>query len=191
MVFTAEVEEIHGFADVQERIGVVVETPFFTCVVEICLDEKVWTEGGWFAVVGASSAETLLPFWTGAVCDCCYFTGEFHACMRGDGVVVEASVPVGIHHEYLALGMAHGDTVRVATCAAGDADDSADAVGEQDARGEGLHAAHGRADAGVELVDAEVVEEAELRAHHVVHGEDGESRCVAFPVSWIDTAWSC
>lgn len=106
--------------------------------------------------------------------------------MGRDGVVVEAASPVWVHHEDLALGVAHGDAVRVGARAAADAYYLTHSFGEEDAGCEALHAAHAGADGGVELGDVEGVEEAELGAHHVVQGEDGEPGGVAFAVGRVD-----
>lgn len=102
--------------------------------------------------------------------------------------VVEATVPVWVHHKNLALGVAHGDGVGVGASASGDGDEATDAVREEDARGEGKHAAHGGADRGVQDADIKVVEEAKLGANHVRHGENGEPGSIALTVGRIDAA---
>lgn len=160
-------------------------------MVEVRLDQEIRAQGGGLAGVGSATAEALLPLRAGAVGDGGDFAGELHAVVRRDFAVVVAAVPVGIHHQDLALGVAHGDTVGVASGAAANGDEAADAVGEEGARGEGEHAAHAGADAGVEGVDAEVVEEAELGADHVVDGEDGEARGVVLSVGRVDAAGAC
>lgn len=126
-------------------------------MVEICLDEEVWAQGGGFAGVGAAAAEALLPLRAGAVRDGGDLAGQLHAGVRGHAAVVEAAVPVGVHHEHLALRVAHGDAVWMASRTAADGSDAGHTVREQRRSGEGLHAAHAGADAGVETVDAEVV----------------------------------
>lgn len=108
--------------------------------------------------------------------------------MRRDvrGGVVEAAVPRGVGHEDLALGVPHGDGVGVGARAAGDGDDACDAGGEEGGGAQGEHAAHGGADGGVERGDAEVVEQAELAADHVVEGEDREAGGVGEAIAWVD-----
>lgn len=126
-------------------------------MVEVRLDEEVWAQGGRLAGVSPATAEALLPLRTGAVRDRCDLAGELHSRVGGHAAVVEAAVPVGVHHEHLALRVAHGDAVRMASRTAADGSDAGYTVWEQSCCGEGLHAAHAGADAGVETVDAEVV----------------------------------
>jgi hypothetical protein len=72
------------------------------------------------------------------------------------------------------LGVAHRDARGCAPGSAANANYLAHALRMEPARGEALHCAHAGADACVELVDSKVVEKAELGAHHVEDGKDGE-----------------
>lgn len=191
LVFVAEVEEVHGLADIQQTVGVIREAPLLAGVVEIRLDEKVRAQRRGLARIGPPAAEALLPLGPGAVRDGGDLSGQLHAGVRRHAAVVEAAVPVGIHHQHLALRVAHGDAVGVAPRAAADGGHARDSLREEHRGGERLHAAHAGADAGVETVDSEVVQQPELRAHHVVHRQDGEARGVHLAVGRIDAAGAC
>lgn len=181
-----EVKEVHGLADVQQAVGIVREAPLLASMVKIRLDEEIWAQRRRLRRIGPTSTEALLPLRPGAIRDGGDLAGELHARVGGHAAVVEAAVPVGIHHEDLALGVAHGDAVGVTAGAAADGGDAGHAIGEHGRRGEGLHAAHAGADAGVEAADAEVVEEPELGADHVVQRQDGEPGRVRLAVGGID-----
>ena len=189
----AQVEQVHRLADVQQAVRVVLETELLARVVEVSLDQEIRAERRLLAGVGAAAPEALLPLRAGAVGDGGDFARELHARVRRDvvWVVVEAAVPVWVHHERLALGVAEGDAVGVAARAAGDADHFVDARGEVHAHGEGLHAAHAGADGGVEFGDAEGVDEAHLRPDHVVHCQDWEAGCVGFGVGGVEAGGTC
>lgn len=191
LVFVAEVEEVHGLADVQQAVGIIREAPLLAGVIEIRLDEEIRTQRRGLARIGPPAAEALLPLGPGAVGDGGNLAGQLHAGVRRHAAVVEAAVPVGIHHQHLALRVAHGDAVGVAPRAAADGGHARDSLREQHRGGERLHAAHAGADAGVEAADAEVVQQAELRAHHVVHRQDGEARGVHLAVGRVDAAGAC
>lgn len=191
LVLVAEVKEIHGFADIQQAVGIIREAPLFAGVVEIRLDEKVRTQRRGFARIGPPPAEALLPLGSGPVRHGGDLARQLHARVRRHAAVVEAAVPVGIHHQHLALRVAHGDAVGMAPRAAADGGHARDSLREQHRRGERLHAAHAGPDAGVEAGDAEAVQQAELRAHHVVHRQDGEARGVHLAVGRVDAAGAC
>ncbi|KAH6604401.1 hypothetical protein Trco_007847 [Trichoderma cornu-damae] len=188
LVLVAEVEEVHGLADVEQAVGVVGEAPLLAGVVEIGLDEEVRAQGRGLARIGPPAAEALLPLGPGPIGDGGDLAGELHAGVGRHAAVVEAAVPVGVHHEDLTLRVAHGDAVGVAPGAAADGGDARDSIRVEGGGGEGLHASHAGADAGVEARDAQVVQQAELRADHVLHGEDGEARGVHLAVAGVDAA---
>lgn len=73
---------------------------------------------------------------------------------------------------------------------AADADNFSHSLGEKPTSGERLHRAHRGANAGVELVDAEMVEEAKLSADHVKDGEDRETRCIGLSDRRVDGGWT-
>ena len=106
-------------------------------------------------------------------------------------VVVVSSSPVWVHHKDLALGMAHGDAVGMRAGTARYGCDAADTLWVENAGGERLHAAHTCADTCVELFDSETVEESELCADHVLHGEDWKTGGVVSVIARVDAAWSC
>lgn len=120
LVLVTEVEEVHGLADVQQAVGVIGKAPLFAGVVEIRLDEEVRTQCRGFAWIGPPPAEALLPLGSGSVRHGGNLAGQLHARVRRHPAVVEAAVPVGVHHQHLALRVPHGDAVGVASGAAAD-----------------------------------------------------------------------
>lgn len=70
-------------------------------MIEVCLDEEVRAETGHTALLLAKHppAEPLLPFRPRTVRDGRDLTGELHAAMRGDAIVVEPPVPVRVGHQ--------------------------------------------------------------------------------------------
>ena len=94
--------------------------------------------------------------------------------MRKALAVVAAAAPVGVGHHRLSLHEAQRDRLRVRAQRCRDRDDAADALGRERGEQQRLHAAQRRARRRVQPLDAEVVEQRELRAHHVADGEDRE-----------------
>ena len=90
--------------------------------------------------------------------------------MRGDlgEGIVETAVPSWVSHENLPLGVAYGDRIGMRASAAGDGYYAAYAGGVEGAGAEREHPPHTAPDGGVEFVDAEMVEEAELTPDHVL-----------------------
>lgn len=72
------------------------------------------------------------------------------------------------------LGETHSDGRGTASSGSTDADDLADSFWVEPPGSERLHTAHGAADAGMESVDAEMIEKAELGIDHVEQGEKGK-----------------
>lgn len=188
LVLEPQIEQIHRLADVQQTVRVVREAELLAGVVEVGLDEEIGAQRGRLGGVGPPAAEALLPLRARAVGDGGDLAGELHAGVGRDPAVVEPAVPVGVHHQDLALRVAHGDAVGVAPRAAADGDDAADARREQHARRQRLHPAHAGPHAGVEPRDPQVVQEPELRAHHVLHRQDREPRRVPLPVRRVHAA---
>jgi hypothetical protein len=90
----------------------------------------------------------------------------------------------------LPLGVSHGDTVWVATRTSADANESAHALWKQRSSCETLHTAHTRPYTGVQLLYAEVVQQSELRAYHVLHCENRKSSRISLAVGGVDGRWS-
>ena len=88
--------------------------------------------------------------------------------------MIVAAAPVGIGHHGLASDLMEGDVLRGMPGGRGDRHGREHAI--RVARGpfQHLHAAHRPADDAEQLVDAEMVDEAHLRIHHVADGDDGE-----------------
>ena len=78
----------------------------------------------------------------------------------------------------LSLHVSHRDAGRMTARTAADRDEFLQPVRVQHAGCQALHAAHARADARIQPFDLEMVEQPELRAHHVMEREDGETRAV-------------
>jgi hypothetical protein len=117
-------EEVHGFGDVDEGVGVVFEAEGFALMVEVRLDEEVGAEdggrgegGGGGGEVAATASESLFPLWTRSVRDRGNFCGQgvsrkkkleererttsqLHASVRWEVVVVESSLPIWIRHQH-------------------------------------------------------------------------------------------
>lgn len=82
--------------------------------------------------------------------------------------------------------MTHCYASRGASGSAADANDFVDAMWEEPACGEALHCTHGRANACVETIDVEGIEESELSLDHVEYGEDREACSEALTCCRID-----
>ena len=76
------VEEVHGFGNVEEGIGIVFETEGFSLVVEVGFDEEFRTKGWgadavggffWFGGGAELATKAEVPFWTRAIGDRCNF----------------------------------------------------------------------------------------------------------------------
>src|SRR5215470_12477578 len=111
-------------------------------MIEVCLDKEIGTQGWRLAGICAPPAETLFPFWSAPVCDGSDFSRHFHSHVRCDAVVIEASVPVWVHHKYLTLCVPHGNGIWMTPCTTRDADNFAHSFREQACRCETLHATH-------------------------------------------------
>lgn len=74
-----------------------------------------------------------------------------------------------------ALSKAHRDSTRTAPCRTTYTDNLSYPLREQPSRRQALHRTHRRTNAGVQLVNAEVVQQAKLRANHVEYGDDGKA----------------
>lgn len=75
--------------------------------------------------------------------------------------------------------------------AAGDGDDDFDALGVKGGEVDGEQASDGGADDGVELGDAEVVEQNELGVDDISSANGGEGSAVGFGGNWVDGGGAC
>ena len=67
----AQIEEVHRLGDVQQTVGIVLETPLLAGVIEIRLDEEVRAQSWWETGLGTAPSKALLPFGPASVGDCC------------------------------------------------------------------------------------------------------------------------
>ncbi len=88
--------------------------------------------------------------------------------------VVVAAPPVGVGHDGLAADLVEGDGLRGLPRRRGQRHAQVHAFRVRDGPLQHLHAAHGAAHRGEQLLDAEVVQKHRLRVHHVRDGDDGE-----------------
>ena len=84
---SGQVEEVHRLRDVDEGVRVVFEAEFFPLVVEVRLDEKVRTQGRWFAGISPPAAKAHLPLGPAAVGDGGDLAGQLHAGVGRDAAV--------------------------------------------------------------------------------------------------------
>ena len=85
---------------------------------------------------------------------------------------VIAAAPIGIGHDRLAADLVEGDVLRRVPRRGGDRHRGEDALGIGRRPLQHLHAAHRAADDAEQLLDAEMVDQLLLRAHHVGDGDD-------------------
>ena len=86
--------------------------------------------------------------------------------------MIFAAAPVGIGHHRLAADLVEGDVLRGMPRAGGDRQRREDPVRIARRPFQHLHAAHRAADHRKQLVDAEMIDQHRLRAHHVADGDD-------------------
>jgi hypothetical protein len=71
LVLSAQIEEIHGFRDVKQAVGVIFQTEFLSSVIEVRLNEKVRAKRGLTTRIRSSSSKALFPFRSASVSDRC------------------------------------------------------------------------------------------------------------------------
>jgi hypothetical protein len=96
----SQIEEIHSLGDIEQAVRIILQTPLLSRVIEVSFDEEVRAKGRWPRRVCSPSTKPLLPFWTTAICDCGNLSGELHAAVWRDAVIVETAGPVRVHHEH-------------------------------------------------------------------------------------------
>lgn len=130
--------------------------------------------------VGGVAAEARLEGVAGAVGEEGGHAGGAEAGGGGVGEGVVAVVVFGVCVDALPLCFAPADAPGAVAAGGRDGDDAADVVGAEVGPFEDEHAAHGTADDGGDLLDAEVVEEELVEAGEVVsRGEGGGDWIVA------------
>jgi hypothetical protein len=86
--------------------------------------------------------------------------------------------------------MPHSDAVWVTARTSADTDKTAHAFGKQCSSSQTLHTTHTRSYTCVQLLDAKVVEQSELRAYHVLHCKDRKSGRISLAVGGVNGRWS-
>ena len=103
-------------------------------------------------------------------------------------VEIAALAPVRIGHNRLAADLMKGDVLRGVARGAGDRHGREHAVLVGRGPFEHMHAAHRAAEHAQHLLDAEMIEQPRLRAHHVGHGDDRKIRTIGALGRRVDRA---
>ena len=188
------IEDVHGAGDGDVGVGVEAGDEVLALVVEVAGDVEAAVlsggggdEGVLVAVAVGLAGEALLEQRHGFVADHAEGAGEGEAAGGAVAGLVVAALPGGVEHDGLALEMveaeAHG-----AERGDADGDGAGDAIGEEDGPLEHLHAADGGSDGELEALDAEVVDELDLRADDVADADEGEGGAVGLAGGGIDGA---
>ena len=136
------------------------------------LEIGVEAEGERFAVL-QRAAEFAVQRLVGQIGDMGGHAGNGEALMRVlAGVQIAAAAPVRIGHDRLAANFVESDVLRGMARAGGDRDCREQTLRKARRPLQHLHAAHGTADRGKKRLDAEMVEQHGLGAHHVADGDD-------------------
>ena len=134
------------------------------------------------------AAEFVLQRLLGEIGDVRGHARDRKALRRRDALVeVAAAAPVRIGHDRLAADLMEGDVLRGMARGGGDRHRGEDALGIGRRPLQDLHAAHRAAGDAEQLVDVEVVEEEDLRAHHVAYRHDGKIEAVRVPCRRIES----
>ena len=123
------------------------------------------------------ATKALLPLGAGAVRDRRNLPRKLHAFVRLHLVrtVVKATIPVLVGHQHTSLCVPQRNARRRTACTSTYANDAANALAEEMGGRNAQHAAQTRADARIQRVDAEVVQQLKLRADHVKNTQHGEA----------------
>mmetsp|Transcript_117383 Transcript_117383/g.328581 ORF Transcript_117383/g.328581 Transcript_117383/m.328581 type:complete len:536 (-) Transcript_117383:25-1632(-) len=185
-------EPVHGLGDPEQRVRVVVVHPLPALVRQIPLDLELQRQARGAVLLRAleaTLAEALLPLLAGAVGDGADLPGKTQAALRQLAVVVVAVLPVGVVHDRRPLRVSEGDAPGEALGARGDGDELRHALRVRRRRANALHAAQGGADARVQPLDAEVIQQQELRGDLVSHLEARERAAVPLPRPRVHCGW--
>ena len=123
------------------------------------------------------ATEALLPLGAGAVRDRRNLPRELHAFVRLHLVrtVVKATIPVLVGHQHTPLCVPQRNARRCTASTSAYANDAANALAEEMGGSNAQHAAQTRADARIQRVDAEVVQQPKLGADHVKNTQHGKA----------------
>ncbi len=185
-----EVEIVHGARDVEIGIGVEALDEGRSLVAQIALDLEVGVEaeGDALAVLQVA-AELAMQRRLGQIGDVGGHARDGEAAIGAfAGRQIVAVAPIGIGHDRLAADLVEGDVLRRVARGGGDRHGGEHALGIVRGRFQHLHAAHRAADGAEQLVDAEMVEQTHLGAHHVADGDHRESVAPGFAGGGIDLA---
>eukprot|EP00408_Alexandrium_pacificum_P058668 CAMPEP_0171160292 /NCGR_PEP_ID=MMETSP0790-20130122/3478_1 /TAXON_ID=2925 /ORGANISM="Alexandrium catenella, Strain OF101" /LENGTH=705 /DNA_ID=CAMNT_0011624813 /DNA_START=17 /DNA_END=2132 /DNA_ORIENTATION=+ len=172
-------EAINGLGDPDHGVGVVVLLADLALTDQVPLDLKL--------VVHAPRGETpplaeaLLPLLAGAVRDGAHLPREPQARQRRIPVIVVAVVPIGVGHDGLALHVPKGDASREGLRKAEMLTNRATLSGYEAAAQRLCMPPSDAPTQAVDAVNAQVVEERELRCNHVLHLEAREAAAVPAP----------
>ncbi len=186
-VGAGEVEAVDRAGDVEIGVGVEPVDEALPLVAQVALDLELDVEGGGGGRsrlrTGApgtgggadlAAAEFAVHGRVGEVGDVGHHAGDGEAHARAAAGRVVALVPARVLEDGLAADLVEGDGLRALAGGGGHGEDLVAEIRILDGPLERLHAPHGAAEGAEQAFDAEVVEQALLRAHHVADGDGGE-----------------
>mmetsp|Transcript_41871 Transcript_41871/g.110428 ORF Transcript_41871/g.110428 Transcript_41871/m.110428 type:complete len:337 (+) Transcript_41871:449-1459(+) len=182
-------EAVHGLGDPQHRVRIIVVHPLLPLVGQVPLNLELVLQALVRLLPRAGEAvlpEAVLPLLARPVGDRPELTGKAQAVGGQVPVVVVAVVPVGVLHDGGALSVAESHAAGEALRARGNRHELTHALGEAGRGADALHASQGGPHAGVEAIDAQVVQKPELGRNLVVDLEAREAAAVAPAVPRVD-----
>ena len=189
-VIGGEIEIVHGAGDVEIGVGVEAVDEAQALMAQIALHLKIGIEAeGDLVAILEIAAELVVQRIVGHVGDVRGHARHGEPFARAPALVeIAALAPVGIGHHRLAADLVKGDVLRGVARGAGDRHRREHAVLIGCRPFQHLHAAHRAAEHREHVGNAEMIEQAGLRPHHVGDGDDGKVEPVRAPGGGIDGA---
>ena len=184
----AQVEVVHGLGDVQVAVGVEPAREVVALVFEVTLDLELGAELVAVAhLVLQPPAELLLHGRFAQIRDVADHPRHGQAGVGLEcGVVVIAVVPGRVRVDRLPADLAQRDQHRAVVRGGRNRNRRLEALRMVGRPLQGLHAAHRAARHAQQPFDAQMVDQPDLRAHHVTDGDDRKAHPVGFAVCGID-----
>ena len=176
VVIAGEIEIIHRTGEVEVRIGVEAFDEGRALVAEIGLDLKVGVEreGRIFTIL-KTPAEFPVQRRVRQIRDVCAHARDREPAPRGKAFgEIPSAAPVRIGHHGLPADFMKRDVLGGMSGRGRNRQRGEHAVRKARSPLQRLHAAHRAAGDSKQRVDAEMIEQHRLRAHHVAHRDDGK-----------------